>query len=175
MGTTAQTQSGQAAGCGCLVLFGLLLIGLCTGGGGGSDSSSSPPVAYPPADRPSAVERTAAEPREGVYIHGTLNVRAAPRREAEILRTLERGDYVQMGPMDANGWAPVYSGGSPSGYAYRASEAVQLSAPVVESAPDRTYSRSSAESRVYIRGPKGGCYYINRNKNKQYVDRSMCN
>jgi hypothetical protein len=24
-------------------------------------------------------------------------------------------------------------------------------------------------------GPKGGCYYINKNGNKTYVDRSYCN
>lgn len=29
--------------------------------------------------------------------------------------------------------------------------------------------------RQYIRGPRGGCYYINSNGNKTYVDRSVCN
>ena len=29
--------------------------------------------------------------------------------------------------------------------------------------------------RQYIRGPRGGCYYINSNGNKTYVDRSFCN
>lgn len=33
--------------------------------------------------------------------------------------------------------------------------------------------RSSA--RNLIRGPRGGCYYINENGNKVYVDRSLCN
>ena len=28
--------------------------------------------------------------------------------------------------------------------------------------------------RQYIRGPRGGCYYINSNGNKTYVDRSVC-
>jgi len=28
--------------------------------------------------------------------------------------------------------------------------------------------------RQYIRGPRGGCYYINSNGNKTYVDRSFC-
>jgi len=32
----------------------------------------------------------------------------------------------------------------------------------------------SAPSRLYITGPRGGCYYINGNGNKTYVDRSMC-
>lgn len=30
------------------------------------------------------------------------------------------------------------------------------------------------QQRRYIRGPRGGCYYINRNGNRTYVDRSMC-
>ncbi len=30
-------------------------------------------------------------------------------------------------------------------------------------------------TRRYIRGSRGGCYYINSNGNKTYVDRSMCN
>ena len=29
--------------------------------------------------------------------------------------------------------------------------------------------------KQYIRGPRGGCYYINSNGNKTYVDRSFCN
>ncbi len=42
--------------------------------------------------------------------------------------------------------------------------------------PRRTNtSKSSSSSRNYIRGPRGGCYYINSNGNKTYVDRSMCN
>lgn len=35
--------------------------------------------------------------------------------------------------------------------------------------------RSSPSSpRKYITGPRGGCYYINRSGNKQYVDREKC-
>ncbi|WP_299897174.1 hypothetical protein [uncultured Aquimarina sp.] len=30
-------------------------------------------------------------------------------------------------------------------------------------------------NRKYIRGSRGGCYYINSNGNKTYVDRSLCN
>jgi hypothetical protein len=35
-------------------------------------------------------------------------------------------------------------------------------------------TRSTAD-RTYIRGPKGGCYYISSSGSKVYVDRSMCN
>lgn len=32
-----------------------------------------------------------------------------------------------------------------------------------------------SSSRSYIRGPRGGCYYINSSGRKSYVDRSLCN
>ncbi len=34
---------------------------------------------------------------------------------------------------------------------------------------------ANSNSRQYIRGPRGGCYYINSNGNKTYVDHSFCN
>jgi len=33
---------------------------------------------------------------------------------------------------------------------------------------------ATAQDRVYHTGPNGGCYYINKNGNKTYVDRSLC-
>lgn len=43
------------------------------------------------------------------------------------------------------------------------------------STPKRSHLRRSfLTSHVYIRGPRGGCYYINGSGNKQYVDRSLC-
>lgn len=38
-----------------------------------------------------------------------------------------------------------------------------------------TSSNTNSKSRNYIRGPRGGCYYINGNGGKTYVDRSLCN
>ncbi|UHG92529.1 hypothetical protein [Spirosoma oryzicola] len=39
----------------------------------------------------------------------------------------------------------------------------------------KTQSRSSSSSsQYYIRGPRGGCYYLTASGRKQYVDRSMC-
>lgn len=34
---------------------------------------------------------------------------------------------------------------------------------------------TSSDSRTYIRGSRGGCYYINANGKKTYVDRNLCN
>lgn len=53
---------------------------------------------------------------------------------------------------------------------------VKQTVTVVEKAKQSysTSSRGYSQSR-YIRGPRGGCYYINSNGNKVYVDRSLCN
>jgi hypothetical protein len=178
MGATAHTPLGQAAGCGCMGFVALMVIAVCSGGGGGgADPSVDPPPAYPPVSGPAYPpdegERVVRipEPRDGLYIQGTLNVRAAPSRDAPILRKLQSGDYVLMGPPDANGWAQVYSGSEADGWAYRASELVQPTGPALSAPPP---TRSGGGSRHYITGPRGGCYYINRNGNKTYVDHSFC-
>lgn len=38
-----------------------------------------------------------------------------------------------------------------------------------------TVESKKSAGRTYIRGARGGCYYINSNGNKTYVDRSLCN
>ncbi|SMG53058.1 hypothetical protein SAMN03080602_04324 [Arenibacter troitsensis] len=53
-----------------------------------------------------------------------------------------------------------------------------LSTSIKSVSPSTNYNsttRKTYNSRTYYRGPRGGCYYINSNGNKSYVDRSMCN
>lgn len=42
----------------------------------------------------------------------------------------------------------------------------------VSAIAENTYRPKSPHT--YITGPRGGCYYINRNGNKTYVDRDLC-
>ncbi len=45
-----------------------------------------------------------------------------------------------------------------------------------DSAPRAVYDgRIRGDSRIYITGPRGGCYYISGSGRKVYVDRSVCN
>jgi hypothetical protein len=171
---------------GCLGLFMLVLLGMCIG-------PDTPPSASSPASTASYGasdystssygEPAATETRDWLYIHGSLNVRAEPDKDAPIVRTLRRGDYVQLGAKDANGWARVYDAGSAEGYVYRASDLVQRQAPSAERAESTRRgvyssgggrSRRSSGGRVYHTGPRGGCYYYNGSGNKQYVDHSYC-
>lgn len=170
-------QGGGCAGVGCLGLIVLVLLGMC-GDSDGPSSADRYPARY---DTPAYTPPVTTETREWFYIHGTLNVRAEPRKSAALVRTLRNGDYVQLGPRDASGWARLYTSGSGEGYVYRASDLVRRQAPAVRSeASSRSASsgsggsRRSSGSRVYHTGPRGGCYYYNRSGNKQYVDRSYC-
>lgn len=178
-------QGGGCLGSGCLGFFLLVLIAMCAG----PDTPPSPsyPVTTPSSSYSSSYGTSAygdaAETREWFYIHSPLNVRERPDKDAATVRTLRRGDYVQLGPKDANGWAPLYRSGLAEGYVYRASDAVQRRAPEARSRASVQASSSSggrntrrpSGSRAYHTGPRGGCYYYNSFGNKQYVDRSYCN
>jgi hypothetical protein len=188
-GSTNQgaARGGGCAGTGCLGLFLLVLLGMCA-------SPDDPSSATYPASTSSYSTSTyggtsgygtsaysaaaEAETREWFYIHGPLNVREASRKDAGVVRTLRRGDFVQLGPKDANGWARLYSAGSAEGYVYRASDLVQRHAPATRSAAWSSSgggSRRSSASRGYYTGPRGGCYTYSASGRKRYVDHSYCN
>lgn len=124
------------------------------------------PLRVPPTTAPDAT------PREWLYVHGTLNVRAEPNQQARVVRTLAAGDRVQLGSGDEHGWAPLYTAGSVEGYVYRASELVQAEPPSAEQG--EVAPRRSEGTRVYHRGPRGGCYTITASGRKDYVDRKHC-
>ena len=185
--TAGASNAGGCMGTGCLGLFLLVLLGMCMGPDDPptpsypSTTSSYSTSGYDASTYATSTYTAAAEAetREWLYIHGTLNVRAEPRGSATVVRTLRRGDYVQLGPKDANGWAALYTGGSTEGYVYRASDLVQRQSPATRSVAGSASSggggsRRSSGGRVYHTGPRGGCYYYNSSGNKQYVDRSYC-
>jgi hypothetical protein len=173
------SSGGAGNGCvGCLGgLFVLVIMGTCIG----SDPSPSP------SPQPLSIYETSAPPApstDQLYIHEPLNVRREPNKRGETLRTLPRGTSVRLGPKDENGWAPLYDyAGNADGYVYRASDAVRsypapersLTAPKARSASSGSTRRSSAESRGYYTGPRGGCYTYSASGRKRYVDRSHCN
>lgn len=117
-------------------------------------------------------------------ISENANLRGTPSQSGKVVDTLEqnsqvevikqRGVWFLVQSSDYVGWmhgntlrpnsslkvadAPIYT-------------APRITAPARRSQPTRT---RTTESRFYIRGPRGGCYYINGNGNKTYVSRSLC-
>jgi len=54
---------------------------------------------------------------------------------------------------------------------------LMISAPVPATLNESFVTKPRIElvqQRRYILGPRGGCYYINRNGNRTYVDRGLC-
>lgn len=49
------------------------------------------------------------------------------------------------------------------------------SSSTTSSTKTNTAPARKSTGRRYIKGSRGGCYYINSNGNKTYVDRSLCN
>jgi hypothetical protein len=70
---------------------------------------------------------------------------------------------------------------TPYGYRDTTPSAAPSASEQVPATEHRRYHSSQHRRRIprsehyYIRGPRGGCYYINSHGNKVYVDRSLCN
>jgi hypothetical protein len=187
-GGATNAGSARSSGCasiGCLGFFLLVLVGMCSDSDGPPSrdrypaSYSTPSYSTPSYSTPSYSAPATTETREWFYIHGNLNVRAQPDKAATKVRTLRRGEYVQLGPKDATGWAALYSSGSAEGYVYRASDLVQRRAPTTSAGGSASSSggggsRRSSSSRGYYTGPRGGCYTYSASGRKRYVDRSYC-
>jgi len=179
-GGSGSMGSSGSAGNGCLGCLGGVLVLVVMGTCMGSDPSSAPTPLPPPIYGTNAPP---APTTDQLYIHEPLNVRSEPSKQGTALRTLPRGTAVRLGPKDANGWAPLYDfAGNADGYVYRASDAVRSypapertrSAPKPRSLSSGGTRRSSAESRGYYTGPRGGCYTYTASGRKRYVDRSNC-
>lgn len=134
-----------------------------------------------PAENVSIAPRTvmpATPAPTTLYTTAGVRLRAEPSTGSRIILTVPLGSAVKS--MKTEGlWHHVsygnYIGWIRGDYLATRRPAQQRTAqptavPLV-SAPPR--ARSSNSGR-YIRGPRGGCYYINSSGNKTYVDRSRC-
>lgn len=186
-------------------LGGLILIALgvgwCSNQMGKSGTASTPdvrstPVASPIAPRPavksppsqnvSIAPRTVAPTATGTTLYTTTNVRlrTEPSTSSGVILTVSGGSAVESIKIDGQ-WHYIaygkYNGWIRGDYlAARRSESKPIAPPAavpLYRAPSqpRATQPSRSYGRTYVRGPRGGCYYINRNGNKTYVDRSMCN
>jgi len=179
--TLARPGAGcSGAGMGVLALVALVFMGFCslvTSGGhpGSPGGAAAPPPAYG--------DVSSTPPYEVMYIHGELNLRSAPNRDAPLVRTLVRGEQVRLGPGDARGWSPAYDvNGRQEGYVFRASDLVRSGPPAERALPRSGGAaaagagsrRASAASRGYYLGPRGGCYTYSASGRKRYVDHSYC-
>lgn len=105
-----------------------------------------------------------------------VRLRAEPSTGSGIILTVPASSAVKSSRTEGL-WHYVtygaYAGWIRGDYLATRRPAPERSAPARAVPLVSTPSRARSTGR-YIRGPRGGCYYINRNGNKTYVDRSMC-
>lgn len=146
---------------------GLCLLGAC----GDVERPQIEPLAPLPLSTLAFAEKDAPPPRVLMYAHGSVNIRSAPSPTATVVRTLSRGESVNVGEV-SNGWRPVLEGDRTTGFI---SASVQtLRSTPVPAAPQALMPSPSSRSRVYHTGPRGGCYTYSASGRKRYVDRSLC-
>jgi hypothetical protein len=120
-------KGGNADGClGCAGLLFLAMFATCLG----SLSHAPDPPSYPRASTAATASNAPAESADNLYVHSEVNIRVAPDRSSSLVRTLDRGEALRVGPKDEHGWAPVYDySGHVEGYVYRASDNIRTYAP----------------------------------------------
>ena len=100
-------------------------------------------------------EYVAPQQRETLYAHGQVNVRSGAGQSHGIVRTLSRGERVEVGAADASGWAPAYVSGARIGYVYRASTRLRADPPT--SRGERTRGRAPQTARGAPSGATARC------------------
>jgi hypothetical protein len=111
-----------------------------------------------------------------VVITENANLRGTPTESGKVVETLSQDTVVDV-LQQKGAWFLIQSTdyvGWMHGNTIRLSSASVIPKTVRTNTVPSTKSRQSSD-RTYIRGPRGGCYYLNSNGNKTYVDRSLCN
>lgn len=127
---------------------------------------------------------TSAQVRTARVIAENANLRQMPRDSGLAEIEVPEGMLVKI--LDEKSPWYVVRVGDRVGWMHRATLLfLDTATPTSEREPVRATTSIEIDSvprptkstadRIYIRGPRGGCYYISGSGRKVYVDRSMCN
>lgn len=120
-----------------------------------------------------------------------LNLREKPNVSAKVIAKVGACSYVTIIPgYESNGWTKIavgnYQGYVNEDYLVGNLDDITVTGADVAFAKKSyftsvetaaTYAapyRKAVDTRTYYTGPRGGCYYINDNGRKEYVDHSFC-
>lgn len=119
-------------------------------------------------------------------ISENANLRGTPSQSGKVVETIENGTALEV-IKQKGAWFLVQAAdfvgwihGDTIKYQEAADEGGMTPPRGAITQPRRVSSEAAStpspvrSSGNYIRGPRGGCYYLNRNGNKTYVDRSLC-
>ncbi len=121
-----------------------------------------------------------------------LNLRENPNVSSKVIAQVGACSYVTIIPgHESNGWTKIdagnYQGYVNEDYLVDNLDDITVTGADVAFAKKTyftsvetaaTYAapyRRAVDTRIYYTGPRGGCYYINGNGRKEYVDHSFCN
>lgn len=146
-----------------------------------------------PRAKPQEFKHLESEP-DSIVLYGKVDVpsplKVAPSYSAKTLYTIPKGSILKITQQDESYWKADVDG--KTGYLGKSYVVSTASSPkeIIENTKtyttqeiiqqaDARLQRSQrvlrSSSQYYIRGPRGGCYYLTSSGRKQYVDRSMCN
>lgn len=130
-----------------------------------------------------------AQGQTATVISTRANLRETPSQSGAVKQDVPIGSEIKV--LDSKGaWYVVRIAdavGWMHGNTFRLAgeSSVEQAKPAVNSSrpagvrgdavPSRSSSSQSNSSGRYIRGPRGGCYYLSGSGRKVYVDRSLCN
>ena len=127
--------------------------------------------------------------KSAVVISGNADLRQTANSNGEVIQSVPEDTQIEV-IRQKGAWFFVRASGQTGwmhGNTIRFANAhsSEPSTGTVDSSPPTNSSKSkpnnfgnssdqTSSSSRYITGPRGGCYYINGNGNKTYVDRSLC-
>jgi hypothetical protein len=141
-------------------------------------------------EQPTAAPLTKPKSKVARVININANLRNAPDEEASIIKAIpkdtvvkviqQKGAWFLVDNDDSIGWMhgnTIKLSNSKEDQSKFNQAETSTNTPKFVETP--SYSElpktSSASSNGYIRGPRGGCYYINSRGNKAYAERGLCN
>jgi Protein of unknown function (DUF3761)/Bacterial SH3 domain len=147
-------RGSRSGGCGAGCL-GLLILFAIVGRGCDPGPSAYSPPSFPESTSSPGTVAPASESTARLWAQGTLNVRSGPGTDFPVVRTVGRGEAIEVGPADDRGWGRV--GGSYAGeYVYRASPVLRDSPPSGE-ATAKSRKPRAAEAAVNSTGATAMC------------------
>ena len=149
-------------------------------------NKETPPLSTPPSIRDTIVIQTGSAQSKPVPSNlaqsGSANPAKLPKSKSIVVKSPPKDTVFYQG---VNGGCYYLSNKGNKVYIDKTRcGSLPLSKPsiVVKQAPKPQAKKTiksniikkKTESRTYITGKRGGCYYINSNGNKTYVDKSFC-
>jgi uncharacterized protein YgiM (DUF1202 family) len=123
-----------------------------------------------------------------IVITDKANLRGTPNQDGIVVTEVSLGEEFELIKQQGSWFlvqTPKYVGWLHGntiklGTTYRAGQLELIRGELQDVTPKRKStktktSKTRTQSFYYQLGERGGCYYINSNGNKTYVDRSLCN